>query len=360
LDIDKLERSVKKILRPLIEHAKLLDINETKIEHARAPLKQHRPGHLVDTKSKWVKCGQWDIVLSDVTREVMDLLNRKVLSADMVEPLCDLFMTWQRELPKKQRTSFYENMLWPNIPDTLKNIKAKIGIAVGGKFVQNRTAATIQKKIKEFREKYTKKFNDQIGTCKRKIDGRRNPHATEAECKSYGCKWFSDSIKIGELGPWPKKKFRRSHKQSSLSDNEEDSSPRLKFKKYIEDISGSLKILLSSIKKFCRVNDCSNKQCGSQNRYENEHGKCSECRDDWNEDVDFDLEQFYTKVLRNLLAPIVGYKINKLYGHKMKKATSILYSIRDGPLRTFLNWIEGLRADHQNRVVHTITSKLGW
>jgi len=322
-DTDHLERNLKRYLRPHIEFYGLLDINKTD--------------------------KALDNVLGDIARGVMKVLKRDILSANMIEPLSDLFMRWQKNLPNKQRRDFYGKVIWPALKKAGK-IDSLSGLFVAGKFqwVATKTANKIQEELKLYREKFIQKLERQIGECEKRFT------VGELEAQSsrdYKYWWKSENNR-----KWRQRNAKKS-KLSLLA----DALPGLS--ECIGNVSNSLADVVALFKKLYNI-----------------------------EDVNFNQGRFLTKVLRNLLEPIVGTeryqssggctrkkcvdgwykKRGKLPPFKnqfrrcecvttlCKKQKSILYSVRDEILPIFLSWVDGLPTDHQIRIVDTITAKLGW
>jgi len=234
--------SVATMLGPLIKHYGLLRLNEL------------------------------DEVLKKVTNQVLKLVETEILNEDMIAPLADLFMTWVDALPDDQRTVFFKNAVIPNVY-RFGSKWAKFwmrGRTGCWKMVHKKTAKRIKKKIHEYHEIAVNKLKLQRSQPIQYQLRNMQSSSSSSYCVS------SDSVALGSEETRSTPSLSAMLKIDWL-DSYEGIDEKIQYEDIIEDIDGSMRGMLEVVKEFYSI-----------------------------EDVNFDLGNFWTKVLRNLLEPVVG------------------------------------------------------
>jgi len=342
---DDISGSVTRLLRPWIKHYKLTGLND------------------------------FDEVIKDVTDQVLELLETEVLSRDMIAPLADLFENWVDALPKTQRIDFFVKAIFPNVKE-LSSISRPVKWFVGGwggclKLVHKATAKKIKRKINEYREIARNKLRLQRS---QPIQQRLEWHS--ADNVALGSAKAKSGISKTKSADF--QKLKAELKTHFNGYNRRDTHGKLQIKKIINDIINDVDVRMR------RVLEVVTKHYDIR-------------------DVNFDLDNFWSKVLRNLLEPFLGMvryrsrcqkcggdgkrkgwllrKRNKtcntcggsgLQGDaKIRPVASILNRFRDETVATIMWWFDHkLPADQKYQLVNTIINspyatariniKLGW
>jgi len=357
-----INRSVTQLLRPWINHYDLSGLNGL------------------------------DEVIKEVTNGVLGLLETEVLKDGMITPMVDLFMTWvDSELDISQRKHFFKTVVIPNVESHASRWDRLWMNKCQQKTIHTKIAKKMKEKVYEYHEIAINKLSFQRN---QPIQQRlRDMHSASTDNAALDSEEKEIHPLEGCLPPLLVEALDEEFADSEYKDTDGKLQTGNLINYIIEDVDRGMRRVMQVVKQYYKITD-----------------------------VPFDVGNFWSKVLRNLLEPFVGLERYRLpcqgrckttatgpghckvatrkclcgsewfdgcggdglregtWRHKRNKTCnacdgtgfsqdtatrvvpSILYLFRDATVLKIMGWVDTLPEDQREKVVTTIlgNADLGW
>jgi len=276
-DVNNIDKSVKTILKPHLQHHKLL----------KKGFSRH-----------------WDRLLEEITTRVIKLLGTPEVG-DFITDNYAVFRCWLMGLERGPRCDFFAKLLFPAVKRKADPVgRFAMWLIPDIKYVQEKTMAKIEDTIPVELESFRTKLRRQMHRQRHKL--RSIPVEVPSKDNKYSARKARRNISFDH---WNK-----------------------------NNIAGSVKNLVEQFS--TKFGKCSNRRCNLGNeqgrRQTTGNGKCKLCKDrrmagfrDWSlscfgkctschapwdgiQCVDFNDGNFLVELLRNLLEPLAGFKRNRV------------------------------------------------